>query len=129
MGIFKDLFKGYDKTKTTKKLSYDELYEVIKDGNFPCGKPELTGSGIMRCIKFPPVDKYVIQIAVTGQTITVSKVYSGVAGIVKENVVDAVSGGLYSTFNGESIDLNKMTEVVTTEIKRLLDENNLLLKK
>ena len=129
MGVFKDLFKGYEKTKTTRKLTYEELYDVIKDGSFPCGAPALTGKGIMHCIQFPPVDKYLIQVAITGQTITVSKIYNGAAGLAKEAIMDSVTGGWFSAVNGESIDLNRMTEVVTTEISRLLDEKGLLLKK
>lgn len=129
MGIFKDLFKGYDKAKSTRKLTYEELFEIMQGGTFPCGKPELTGSGMMRCIKFPPVDKYVIQIAISGQTITTSKVYSGVGGFLKESAGDALTGGYYQTINSENIDLNRMTEIVTKEITRLLDEKQLLLKK
>ena len=45
-----DTCKGYDKVKTNKKMTYEELYEVIKDGNFAVGKPALVGKGIMHCI-------------------------------------------------------------------------------
>lgn len=129
MGMFKDLFKAYEKTKTTRKLTYEELYEVIKEGNFPCGQPFLTGKGIMHCIQFPPIDKYLLQVAISGQTITVSKIYNGVGGLAKEAIMDSVTGGWFSTVNGESIDLNRMTETVTEEISCLLDQQGLLQKK
>ena len=72
----KDVFKGYDKVKLKDKITYDELYEIMKDETYSVGKPEITGSGLMRCIQFPAVDKYKIQIAITSKTITISKIYS-----------------------------------------------------
>ena len=57
----KDVFKGYDKVKLKDKITYDELYEIMKDETYSVGKPEITGSGLMRCIQFPAVDKYKIQ--------------------------------------------------------------------
>jgi len=129
MGIFKKYFKGYEKTKTTHKLTYEELYEVIKEGNFPCGEPFLTGKGIMHCIQFPPANKYLLQVAITGKTITVSKIYNGVGGLAKEAIGDSVTDGWFSMLNGENVDLNKMTEIITVEISRLLDAKGLLLKK
>ena len=54
----KDVFKGYDKVKLNDKITYDELYEIMKDETYSVGKPEITGSGLMRCIQFPAVDKY-----------------------------------------------------------------------
>ena len=68
----KDVFKGYDKVKLNDKITYDELYEIMKDETYSVGKPEITGSGLMRCIQFPAVDKYKIQIAITSKTITIS---------------------------------------------------------
>ena len=59
----KDVFKGYDKVKLKEKITYDELYEIMKDETYSVGKPEITGSGLMRCIQFPAVDKYKIQIS------------------------------------------------------------------
>lgn len=129
MGIFKDYFKGYEKTKTTQKLTYDELYDIIKDGNFPCGQPELTGTGMMRCIQFPAVDKYRLQIAIMGNTITITKIYSGVKGALKEMALDAVTDNNYGLLNHESVDANRMTETVRSEIARLLDAKGLLAKK
>lgn len=129
MGIFKDYFKGYEKTKTTQKLTYDELYDIIKDGNFPCGQPELTGTGMMRCIQFPAVDKYRLQIAIMGNTITITKIYSGVKGALKEMALDAVTDNNYGLLNHESVDANRMTETVRGEIARLLDAKGLLAKK
>lgn len=129
MGIFKDYFKGYEKTKTTQKLTYDELYDIIKDGNFPCGQPELTGTGMMRCIQFPAVDKYRLQVAIMGNTITITKIYSGVKGALKEMALDAVTDNNYGLLNHESVDANRMTETVRSEIARLLDAKGLLAKK
>jgi len=80
----KDVFKGYDKVKLKEKITYDELYEIMKDETYSVGKPEITGSGLMRCIQFPAVDKYKIQIAITSKTITISKIYSGAGGLAKE---------------------------------------------
>ena len=39
----------------------------MKDETYSVGKPEITGSGLMRCIQFPAVDKYKIQIAITSK--------------------------------------------------------------
>ncbi len=128
MGLFGDLFKGYDKVKANKKLTYEELYDIIKDGDFKGEKPEITGSGIMKCIKFPPVDKYVIQISISGETIMASKIYSGVGGILKESVGDAFTHGWYSSLNNENIDLNRLTTDIIGEISKLLDAKGLLKK-
>lgn len=121
-----DTCKGYDKVKTNKKMTYEELYEVIKDGNFAVGKPALVGKGIMHCIQFPPVNKYLIQIAVTGNTITISKIYNGVGGLTKDMLGDAVTDGWFSALNEENIDLNRATRDIGEEISRLLKEQGLL---
>ena len=47
----KDVFKGYDKVKLKDKITYDELYEIMKDETYSVGKPEITGSGLMVCLK------------------------------------------------------------------------------
>ena len=91
----KDVFKGYDKVKLNDKITYDELYEIMKDETYSVGKPEITGSGLMRCIQFPAVDKYKIQIAITSKTITISKIYSGAGGLAKEIIGDAFTNGMY----------------------------------
>ena len=35
----KDVFKGYDKVKLNDKITYDELYEIMKDETYSVGKP------------------------------------------------------------------------------------------
>ena len=37
----KDVFKGYDKVKLKEKITYDELYEIMKDETYSVGKPEI----------------------------------------------------------------------------------------
>ncbi len=124
--LFNDTCKMYDKVKTNKKMTYEELYDIIKDGKFETGVPELTGTGIMKCIKFPPVDKYVIQIAISGTTITITKVYSGVGGFAKEELGDMFTHGFYSAFNKENIDQNRATREIGEEISNLLKAKGLL---
>ena len=80
----------------------------------------------MHCIQFPPVDKYVIQVALSGTTVTITKIYNGVGGILKETVGDAVTGGWYDVLNGENIDLNQMTRIIGEELTRLCGEKGLL---
>ena len=36
----KDVFKGYDKVKLNDKITYDELYEIMKDETYSVGKPQ-----------------------------------------------------------------------------------------
>jgi hypothetical protein len=133
MGLFdmfkqgtKDAIKGYDKVKLNKKLNYEELYDIMKAGTYPCGEPFLTGKGIMHCIQFPPVDKYLIQISISGTTVTIAKIYSGVGGILKESVGDAVTGGWYDVLNGENVDLNQMTRIIGEEVTRLCQGKGLI---
>ncbi|MBF4692229.1 hypothetical protein [Fusibacter ferrireducens] len=121
-----DAIKMYDKVKTNKKLTYDELYEIMKDGTYSIGVPEIKGSGIMRCIKFPPVDKYLVQVAVTGTTITITRVYSGVEGFAKEAMGNALTDGMYDVLNKENIDLNRATREVGEVLSGLLGEKGLL---
>ncbi len=135
MGLFdkfaqssKDAFKGYDKIKTTEKMNTDQLFEIIKDGTYSMGKPEITGSGIMRAIRFPPVNKYYLQVSVSGTTIMIVKAYNGVGGLAKEALGDAVTGGWYDIVNKENIDSNRGTREVGAEISRLLEEKGLLKK-
>ena len=75
MGLIKGFKKGvinYTKIKLREKLNYDQLYEVIKDGDYPSGKPEITGKGIMRAIRFEATGKYQIMVALSGRTISIS---------------------------------------------------------
>ena len=115
----KDVFKGYDKVKLKDKITYDELYEIMKDETYSVGKPEITGSGLMRCIQFPAVDKYKIQIA------TISKIYSGAGGLAKEIIGDAFTNGMYDIVNEENIDLNRATREVGEKLKVLLEKRGL----
>ena len=121
----KDVFKGYDKVKLNDKITYDELYEIMKDETYSVGKPEITGSGLMRCIQFPAVDKYKIQIAITSKTITISKIYSGAGGLAKEIIGDAFTNGMYDIVNEENIDLNRATREVGEKLKVLLEKKGL----
>ena len=121
----KDVFKGYDKVKLKEKITYDELYEIMKDETYSVGKPEITGSGLMRSIQFPAVDKYKIQIAITSKTITISKIYSGAGGLAKEIIGDAFTNGMYDIVNEENIDLNRATREVGEKLKVLLEKRGL----
>ena len=121
----KDVFKGYDKVKLNDKITYDELYEIMKDETYSVGKPEITGSGLMRCIQCPAVDKYKIQIAITSKTITISKIYSGAGGLAKEIIGDAFTNGMYDIVNEENIDLNRATREVGEKLKVLLEKRGL----
>ena len=121
----KDVFKGYDKVKLKDKITYDELYEIMKDETYSVGKPEITGSGLMRCIQFPAVDKYIIEFAITSKTITISKIYSGAGGLAKEIIGDAFTNGMYDIVNEENIDLNRATREVGEKLKVLLEKKGL----
>lgn len=132
MGLFdsfksgaKDVFKGYDKVKLKEKITYDELYEIMKDETYSVGKPEIAGTGIMRCIQFPAVDKYKIQIAITSKTITISKIYNGAGGLAKEVIGDALTRGMYDMVNKENVDLNRATREVGEKLKALLESRGL----
>lgn len=72
MGLFKKMVKMYYKVKTNKKVAYDELIELIKDGKYPIGQPKITGEGMMRAIRFDAIGKYQIMVGVVGKTITIS---------------------------------------------------------
>lgn len=133
MGLFnaikdanKKMNKMYDKVKMTQKLDYDELLDIMKDGTYPVGEPAITGSGIMRAIRFESTGKYQIMVAVTGTTITISKSYSGAGGLAKEVVGDALTGGWYNGLNKENLDGNEAVEAIGKEISRLLELRGML---
>lgn len=68
MGLMKDMKKGiinYSQMKLAKKLDYDQLYEILKDGTYLSGKLEITGKGMMRAIRFDATGKYQIMIAIS----------------------------------------------------------------
>ena len=121
-----DIVKDYDSIKVKRKLTYEELLNIMKDGTYPCGEPNITGNGIMKCIRFPAVNKYMIQMAINGKTIMVTKVYNGAGGMLKEVAGNAATDGWYFVFNGENIDLNQMTRGIGKEISRLLVKEGIL---
>lgn len=121
-----DSIKMYDKVKTNKKLTYEEVLEIMKEGTYSIGTPDIQGSGIMKCIKFPPVDKYLVQVAITGTTITITKIYNGVSGMMKETAGDIMSDGFYSAVNKENIDLNRATREIGATLSELLQAKGLL---
>lgn len=123
-----DCVKGYDAIKVNRKLTYEDLLDIMKKGTYPCEYPDITGHGIMKCIRFPAVNKYMIQVAINGKTIMVTKVYSGPEGGLKEVSGNAATDGWYFVFNGKNIDLNQMTHIIGQEISELLLERDLLLK-
>jgi len=117
-----DAFKQYDKVKVNKKITYDELLEIMLKGTYSIGTPAITGSGIMRCIRFPAVDKYMVQVAITSKTITITRVYANAGGIAKEMVGNVLTDGFYDVANKENIDLNRATREVGEVITKLLTE-------
>lgn len=133
MGLFskakeagKDMVKMYDKVKLSRKMSYEELYEIMKTGTYSVGEPFLTGKGIMHCIQFPEVNKYKIQVAISGKTVTITRIYNGIGGIAKEAVGNVLTKGVYDVLNSENIDLNRATREIGEELTRLLEANGLL---
>lgn len=132
MGLFKDVKKGiinYNQMKTTEKLDYDQLYEILKDGNYPSGKLEITGKGMMRAIRFDATGKYQIMIALSGKTISISNIASGAGGLAKEMVGDSLTSGWFGILNKEKQDGNENVQEIGKEVRRLLDEAGLLAKK
>jgi hypothetical protein len=121
-----DMVKGYDVVKVNKKLTYEELLEIMQAGKYPCGNPNITGKGMMKCIRFPAVNKYMIQVAINGKRIMITKVYSGAGGALKEVAGNMATDGWYFVFNGENIDLNRMTRIIGDEISNLLLVEDLL---
>ena len=133
MGLFKDTLKAnkkmnkmYNKVKMNQKISYDELFEIIKDGDFPIGKPAISGSGIMRAIRFEATGKYQIMVSISGKNVMVSKSYSGVKGFAKEVAGDALTDGWYHGVNKENIDGNEAVEMIGIEISKLLGKQGFL---
>lgn len=129
MGLIKGFKKGvinYTKIKLREKLDYDQLYEVIKDGNYPSGRLEITGKGMMRAIRFDATGKYQIMVALSGKTISISNIHSGIGGMAKEMVGDSVTSGLFGVFNKEKQDGNENVQEIGKEVRRLLEEANLL---
>lgn len=133
MGLFdmfkstaKDAFKSYDKVKLNKKLTYEELLDIMKDGTYSVGEPFITGTGIMKCIQFPPVDKYKIQVAVSGKTVMISKIYNGMGGMAKEMVGEALLSDMYDVANEENISLNRATREIGETLAALCQAKGLM---
>jgi hypothetical protein len=81
----KNVVKSYAVIKITRKLTYEQLLDILKDETYSAGQPSITGKRFMRCIRFPEEDKYQIQIAITGCNIKINKVYNGVSGMLAEH--------------------------------------------
>ena len=122
------MIHNYDKIKVTEKLDYDQLYEIIKDGNYPAGSPEITGKGIMRAIRFPASGKYQLMASLSGNTIVLNNNYSGAGGLAKEMIGDSLTGGFFGLFNKERQDGNDIVDEVGAEMSRLFDEAGILEK-
>ncbi len=85
MGIGKML--GMDSFKTMrlqKKLTLEELYELIKDAKYPCGTPEIATQGLGKLIKFPGDGVQAIQITLGTGMISVAVLADGMSGLAKE---------------------------------------------
>ncbi len=117
---------NYNNIKVREKLDYDRLYEIIKDGNYPFPGPEITGKGMQRAIRFEPTGKYRAMVSISGKTVCVSNVYSGVGGAAKEMIGDSVTNGWFKLLNKENMDGNEAIQEIGKEISRLLEGENLL---
>lgn len=112
--------KGYERIKLKEPMTTEELFEKIKDGNYPQGAPTLSGSGKGAQIDFPPNNKYKPMAIASGKSITISQVYNGVGGLVQEMGMETLTNGWSTIFNK---DRNKNSDdivMIKNEIVRIL---------
>lgn len=124
-GANKKMNVMYYNVKLKEKISVDDLYEIVCEGEYKLGKPEITGNGIMRAIRFAPMGKYQITIA-AGKTVNIAKNYADVKGFAKEVAIDSVTDGWYHSLNSENLDGNALVQEMGKQIESLLGEKGLL---
>ena len=80
----------------------------------------------MSIILFDATGKYQIMVSISGRTISISNIHSSVGGMAKEMLADSVTDDLYGVFNKEKQDGNENVQEIGKEVRRLLEEANLL---
>lgn len=129
MGLFdsmKKMYRSYSNLKIKQKIDIDTLFDIMKDGNYSLGKPEITGKGMMRTIHFRSMGKDQVLVSIMGKMVSVQKGYDSTQGVAKDTVDDELTGGWYSGVNKENLDINQVIEAIGKEIARLLEEKDLL---
>ncbi len=117
--------ESYEFIKVKNKLTDDEIYEMIKDVEFPIGKPEISGKGMMRRILFPPGQMHQVQVKFSMGKVCVNTVPAGAGGFAKGLVADALTDGWATTvdvFGTQSDHVQAVADI----IKKVLEEKGLL---
>lgn len=128
MGIIKtakDVVRSYAIIKTNRKLTYEELYAMLSSTTFSAGIPAITGSRL-RCIRFPEQDGYHIQVAISGCSVKINKVYGGVSGMLEESTANAVVSDWKNTARGRNQVLKNSMDELAETLEKLLEKNGYL---
>lgn len=112
--------KGYESIKLQETMTTEALFNKMKDGNFSCGAPTLTGSGKMTKIDFPANNKYKVIVSISGKTISITQTYNGVSGLAKETGMQMLTKGWSNFFNKDRDKSSDDIVMVKNEIVRIL---------
>ena len=105
-------------TKTKRKFTLDEIYEILKtEGDLPA-EPYMSGSGIMRGLFVPGIGKYDVSISTMGKKIICSE-YVRQGEQMKNIGASFLTNGWSDILDKQSKDNKNITDLVGAEIERL----------
>ncbi len=121
----KNQISNYSSLQTKKTISYDELFDLIKDVPLAAGDPFISGTGMMRCIQFHPTSHYKILISINGTNITVSKVLANSSATSQEKLTNSIQNVWYNSIKKESSKQNEIVHLVLETIRNVLQTHHL----
>lgn len=105
-------------TKTKRKYSIDEIYDILKaEGNLPA-EPYISGKGLMRGLFVPGVGKYDVCISSMGKKISCNE-YVRQGEQAKSIALTLVTDSWSDIIDGNSLSNKAVADVVADEIERL----------
>lgn len=117
MGLGEMLGVKNEKLNLSKTYDYQSLFEAIKDVEFEAGKPQLVKNGFADVIVFPELDRNnQVQISkgLTGGWVVMRSAQpAGVGNLVKNELLDKVTGGLSGLSAAFGDTKKKCMELVT----------------
>lgn len=105
-------------TKTKRKYTIDEIYDILKaEANLPA-EPYITGKGLMRGLFVPGIGKYDVCISTMGKKISCSE-YVRQGEQAKSFALTMVTDSWSDVLDGNSLDNKAVTDAVADEIDRI----------
>lgn len=106
--------------RSKEEYTLEELFDVLKKGNYSTGGPELRKVNGFMNIVFPGESGFCNLVGVTKDKITMTQHKESAKGKGLSIALDAVTGGWASMLNAEGRKNQKVMEEIAQEIERLV---------